>query len=124
MDILCRERLCLLCLDRSIDMVSPPNLPAIWTDRPRSVSAVLKLNVDAVIAQVNMDSTAASCVSLSSCKDDYGASLSFDAFTQRCHNTLYSLSSRVSGLGHNDGTSITSVLFVRIIYCDGSRSMP
>ncbi len=54
MDVLCRERLCLLCPDRSIDMNSPPNLPAIWTDWPRSVSAVLKLNVDAVIAQVNM----------------------------------------------------------------------
>jgi hypothetical protein len=53
-DVLCRERLCLLCPDRSIDMNSPPNLPAIWTDWPRSVSAVLKLNVDAVIAQVNM----------------------------------------------------------------------
>lgn len=52
-DLWCRERLCLLSSDGAIDMDSPPNLPAIWSDR-REGTSVLNTNVVAVVAQVNM----------------------------------------------------------------------
>lgn len=46
------ERLCLLAPGGSIDRFSAPNLPAVWAQHLGDDAKVLKLNVEAVIAQV------------------------------------------------------------------------
>ena len=51
--MICRERLSLRGRDQPVDWDRPPNIPDIWSRRCGVVSAVLRSNVDSVIAQVS-----------------------------------------------------------------------